>query len=119
MVRKFTAPSTEEAAQAPAAKVSASDMQVPGNNAAQMIYSYVERFERLTEEIDALSDDRKEVMAEAKGVGFDTKVLRRIVAIRKLGYAEYLEVEALIDLYLTAVRKAEKAETETSIQEGT
>ena len=63
----------------------------------------VERIERLEEEKKTISDDIKEVYAEAKGNGYDVKVLRKVVALRKRDRDERAEEEALIDLYLQAV----------------
>ncbi|MEP0321033.1 DUF2312 domain-containing protein [Bauldia litoralis] len=74
-----------------------------GGIAADQIRSIIERIERLEEEKQALADDIKEVYAEAKGNGFDTKVLRQIVRIRKQDSAERQEQEALLDLYLHAL----------------
>lgn len=65
--------------------------------------SIVERIERLEEEKKTVADDIKEVYAEAKGNGFDTKVLRKVIAIRKRDAAERAEEEAILDLYLTAL----------------
>ena len=66
----------------------------------------VERIERLEEEKKTIAADIKEVYAEAKGNGFDTKVLRKIVSIRKQDHAERMEQEALLELYLTALGMA-------------
>jgi uncharacterized protein (UPF0335 family) len=65
--------------------------------------SIVERIERLEEEKKALSDDIKDVYGEAKGNGFDTKILRKIVALRKKDHAERKEEEAIMELYLEAL----------------
>ena len=65
--------------------------------------SLVERIERLEEEKRALSGDLKEVYAEAKGHGFDTKILRKIVAIRKQDANERAEQEAILELYMSAL----------------
>jgi uncharacterized protein (UPF0335 family) len=70
---------------------------------AQQLKSIIERIERLEEEKKALGDDIKEVYAEAKGNGFDAKILRKVVSIRKQETAERVEQEQLIDLYLMAV----------------
>jgi uncharacterized protein (UPF0335 family) len=85
-----------------------------GNSARKELYSFVQRFERLTEEIQGLTEDRKEVMGEAKARGFDTAVLRKVIQRRKLGKAERDEVDAILDLYETAVDAAEAAEFEQS-----
>ncbi len=66
----------------------------------------IERIERLEEEKKTIAGDIKEVYAEAKGNGFDTKVLRKIVSIRKQDHAERMEQEALLELYLTALGMA-------------
>ena len=71
--------------------------------AADLLKSFVERIERLEEEKAALASDIKEVYAEAKGNGFDTKALRKIVAIRRRDYAERKEEAAILDLYMQAL----------------
>jgi uncharacterized protein (UPF0335 family) len=63
----------------------------------------VERIERLEEEKKALADDIREVYAEAKANGFDAKVLRRIVSLRKQDVDERKEQEEILDLYLSAL----------------
>jgi len=70
---------------------------------AQQLKSIVERIERLEEEKKALAEDIKEVYAEAKGNGFDVKIIRKVVSLRKQETAERVEQEQLIDLYLAAV----------------
>jgi uncharacterized protein (UPF0335 family) len=65
--------------------------------------SYVERIERLHEERKALGEDIKEVYAEAKGNGFDPKILKAVVRIRAKDPSERTEEETLIDLYLAAL----------------
>lgn len=65
--------------------------------------SLIERIERLEEEKKALSGDIREVYAEAKANGFDTKVLRKVVALRKKDHVEREEEQAMIDLYLNAL----------------
>lgn len=71
--------------------------------AAAQLKSIVERIERLEEEKKALSDDVKDVYAEAKANGFDTKTIRTVVRLRKQDKAEREEQEALLDLYLNAL----------------
>lgn len=71
--------------------------------AQDQIKAFIERIERLQEEKDSVRDDIKEVYAEAKGNGFDTQVLRKIVAIRRMDHNERMEQEALLELYLTAL----------------
>jgi len=78
----------------------------PDSVAQDQIKAFIERIERLEEEKAAIAGDIKEIYAEAKGNGFDTKVLRKIVAIRKQDHAERMEQEALLELYLTALGMA-------------
>jgi uncharacterized protein (UPF0335 family) len=74
------------------------------NSAAQsQLKSVIERIERLEEDKAAVSADLKEVYAEAKGNGFDVKILRKVIRLRKQDKAKRLEEEALIDLYLSAI----------------
>lgn len=65
--------------------------------------SIIERIERLEEDKKAVLDDMKEVFAEAKGEGYDVKVLRRVIRIRKQDRAKRQEEEAILDLYLSAL----------------
>jgi uncharacterized protein (UPF0335 family) len=65
--------------------------------------SIVQRIERLEEEKKTIADDIKEVYAEAKGTGYDVKVLRKVVALRRRDLDERKEEEAILDLYLQAV----------------
>jgi uncharacterized protein (UPF0335 family) len=71
--------------------------------ARDQLRALIERIERLEEERQALSEDVKEVYAEAKANGFDTKTLRQVVRLRKQDVAERQEQEALLDLYLHAL----------------
>lgn len=71
--------------------------------AQDALRSYIERVERLEEEKAAISADIKEVFAEAKGNGFDTKVLRKVISLRKKDLAERQEEEAILELYLHAL----------------
>jgi uncharacterized protein (UPF0335 family) len=74
--------------------------------AQDQIRAFIERIERMEEEKQAIADDIKEIYAEAKGNGFDTKVLRQIIRIRKQDAAERLEQEALLELYMAALGMA-------------
>ncbi len=71
--------------------------------AAGQLKSLVERIERLEEEKKAVAEQIKEVYAEAKANGFDTKTLRKVVSLRKRSTEERQEEEALLDLYLHAL----------------
>jgi len=65
--------------------------------------SLIERIERLEEEKAALAADIREVYSEAKGSGFDSKVMRQVVRLRRLDRADRQEQEAVLDLYLAAL----------------
>ncbi len=71
--------------------------------AQDQLRSFVERIERLEEEKKTISDDIKDVYAEAKGNGFDTKVLRKVISLRKQDANERQEQDAILDLYLQAL----------------
>ena len=71
--------------------------------AAGQLKSLVERIERLEEEKAALAADIREIYAEAKGHGFDIKIMRQVVRIRRLDKADRQEQEAVLDLYLSAL----------------
>ena len=64
---------------------------------------YIERIERMEEEKAAIAADIKEIYAEAKGNGYDTKILRKLVNIRKQDANERMEQEALLELYMGAL----------------
>lgn len=68
--------------------------------------AFIERIERLEEEKKAIADDIKEVYAEAKGNGFDTKVMRQVIRIRKQDTNERMEQEAILDTYMHALGMA-------------
>lgn len=78
----------------------------PAGFARDQLRAFIERIERLEEEKQTIADDIKEVYAEAKGTGFDTKILRQVIRIRKQDSAERQEQEALLDLYLHALGMA-------------
>lgn len=72
----------------------------------QRLKAFIERVERLEEEKKALMDDIKEVYAEAKAVGFDTKIMRKIVSLRKMETEKRNEEEQLLELYKSAIGMA-------------
>lgn len=74
--------------------------------AADQLRSIIERIEKLEEEKTAIAQDIKDVYGEAKANGYDTKVLRKIVSLRKRDAAERQEEEAILDLYLQALGMA-------------
>jgi uncharacterized protein (UPF0335 family) len=65
--------------------------------------AFIERFERLDAEKKDIADQQKEVMAEAKGRGYDTKVIRKIIALRKRDADDIAEEQAVLDMYLEAL----------------
>jgi uncharacterized protein (UPF0335 family) len=71
--------------------------------AAAELRQLIERVERLEEEKATLMEDIKEVMAEAKGRGYDTKAMRTIIRLRKKDQAERQEEEAILELYMNAL----------------
>jgi len=73
-----------------------------GANSAGHLKAFVERIERLAEEKESISDDMKEVYSEAKSNGFDPKILRKIIAIRKDPY-QYREDSELVETYMHAL----------------
>lgn len=79
------------------------DRSNSGNTAAQELRQFVERVERIEVDQKALADDKKEVYAEAKGRGYDTKALRKIVAERKANADDLAEFESVLDLYRHAL----------------
>ncbi|HXC27577.1 MAG TPA: DUF2312 domain-containing protein [Stellaceae bacterium] len=74
-----------------------------GGIAGERLKSFIERIERLEEEKKTLAEDIKEVYAEAKGTGFDTKIIRQIIRLRKRDQDEVDEEETLLDLYKRAI----------------
>jgi uncharacterized protein (UPF0335 family) len=83
---------------------------IPG----ERIRSFVERVEHIDEEIKALNEGKKDVFAEAKGEGYDVKVLREILRLRKLDKDERDEHESLLDLYLRAMDDARAPEAKAA-----
>ena len=88
-----------------------------GGVAGEQLKSFIERIERLEEEKRALSGDIKEVYAEAKGTGFEPKIMRQIIKIRKMDKDEVDEEESLLDLYKRALGMAPDAQLETRAAE--
>ena len=83
------------------------DFDKAGDNAyrasAEQIRAFVERFERLEAEKKDITDQQKEVMAEAKSTGYDTKVLRKIVAERKRDADDVAEEQTVLEMYREAL----------------
>lgn len=87
-------------------------MSDASNVARDQLRVFVERIERLEEEKKSIGDDIADVYAEAKGTGFDTKALRKVIALRKLDRDERMEQEAILDTYLHALGMGPAPSTE-------
>ena len=74
-----------------------------GGIARERLQSFVERIERLEDEKDALTADIREVYSEAKSVGFDIKIMRQIVRLRRLDSSDRQQQEELLDVYKNAL----------------
>lgn len=81
----------------------ANPIEVLNTTAQGQLKSILERIERLEEDKAGVMADLKEVYAEAKGNGFDVKIIRKVVRLRKQDRAKRQEEEALIDLYMSAI----------------
>ena len=86
-----------------ATAAAAKDDQPAHRFAKDQLKAFVERVERLEEEKKAISDDIRDVYAEAKGNGFDVKIMRKIISIRKQDRDKRREEEEILDLYLAAL----------------
>ena len=84
-------------------------MSRPGEIAGDKLRAIVERIERIEEEIKELVEGKKEIYFEAKGNGFDVKILREVLRVRKQDQKQREEQESLLNLYLQAVKGAARA----------
>jgi len=82
-----------------------------GNTARNHLRAYIDRIERLEEEKAALMGDIREVYAEAKGAGFDPKIMRQVIRIRKMEPDKRQEQEYVLDTYLSALGMLEQPST--------
>ena len=71
--------------------------------ARDQLRAFIERIERLEEEKKTVADDIKDVYSEAKGTGFDTKILKKVIALRKKDAQERMEEDMILDTYLIAL----------------
>ena len=85
--------------------------------AGDRLKSFIERIERLEEEKRALAEDIKEVFAEAKGTGFDTKIMRQLIKLRKMDKDDLDEQETLLDVYKRAIGMLPSFEADTKAAE--
>jgi uncharacterized protein (UPF0335 family) len=81
-------------------------MSGPGGVEGDQLRAFVERIEHIEEEIKSLTEDKKEIFAEAKGEGFDVKILKEVIRIRKQDQEERQEHESLLEVYLHALEEA-------------
>jgi len=79
------------------------DSPIVAGIGADQLRSFIERIEHLETEKDAIGEDIKEVYAEAKSEGFDTKIMRQVIRIRKMNEADLQEQEELIEVYKRAL----------------
>lgn len=79
-----------------------------GGIAGEQLRSFIERIERLEEEKKGIAEDIKEVYAQAKATGFDPKIMRKVISLRKMDTADRQEQEALLDVYLHAIEGGEE-----------
>jgi len=77
--------------------------ETSGEISSERLKSFIKRIEKLEEDKAAISEDLKEVYAEAKGTGFDTKIIRKIISLRKLEVEQRREMDELLDLYKSAI----------------
>ena len=81
-------------------------MSRPGDIAGDQLRAVVERIETIDEEIKELTEAKKEIYLEAKGNGFDVKILREVIRVRKQDQQERDELETLLEVYLQAIKGA-------------
>ena len=82
-------------------------MSGPGGVAGNQLRAFVERIERIEEEIKGLNEDKKSIFDEAKGEGYDVKILKEVVRLRKQDKKDRDEHESLLEVYLHAIETAE------------
>jgi uncharacterized protein (UPF0335 family) len=92
-----------DSAVATKSRVKAEDNSDVGGIAGDRLRSIIERIERLEEEKKTLSSDIKDVYAEAKGAGFDIKILRKLISLRRLEAQEREEMDEILTLYMRAI----------------
>jgi uncharacterized protein (UPF0335 family) len=84
-------------------------MSRPGDIAGDQLRTVVERIENIDEEIKELTEAKKDIYLEAKGNGFDVKILREVIRVRKQDQQERDELETLLEVYLQAIKGASPA----------
>lgn len=99
---------TEVVTEARNGKAASAQGKDTGGVGAERLRSFVERIERLEAEKKEIADDIKEVYAEAKGTGYDTKILRKVISLRKMEDHDRREQDELLDLYMQALGMIEE-----------
>lgn len=79
----------------------------PANVSGQRLKSFLERIERLEEEKKAIAEDIRDIYGEAKATGFDPKIIRKIVSLRKTNLEKRREEQELLELYMSAIGMTE------------
>ena len=82
-------------------------MSGPGGVAGDQLRAFVERIERIEEEIKGLNEDKKEIFDEAKGEGYDVKILKEVIRLRRQDKKDRDEHDSLLEIYLHAIETAE------------
>ncbi len=99
----FDTPADDAPAGAGPSTETTSQTTTVGGIAGDILKAYIERIERLEEEKKNLAADIREVYSEAKGNGFDPKIMRKVISLRKMDQSDRIEEEELLDLYRRAV----------------
>ena len=89
-------------------------MSGPEGIAGDRLRSFVERIERIDEDLKAMNDEKKGVFAEAKGEGFDVKIVKEVIRLRKEDQNERDERDTLLDLYFHAIETAPAPEAQAA-----
>ncbi len=77
--------------------------ETSGEISSERLKSFIKRIEKLEEDKAAVAEDLKEVYSEAKGTGFDTKIIRKVISLRKMEVEKRREMDELLDLYKSAI----------------
>jgi uncharacterized protein (UPF0335 family) len=88
-------------------------MQIINNSSANQLRLFIEKIERLEEEKSELMENIREVFSEAKAVGFDPKVMKQLIKLRKMKHEEAVEQEELLDIYRAALGMIPSGRIET------
>lgn len=101
--KKAVKPATKTAPKAKPDEDDEDDVRPTGNNSQSALKGFVERVERLEEEKKATAEDIRDVYSEAKGAGFEPKIMRKVVRLRKMNAEKRREEQELVELYCSAI----------------